>query len=176
MNLKMDPATAETCRQEFMAGTSLRDLAAKHGLSLRTLATYSRAGGWDAQRKLQRTATAVPALMEAVEARVEAVRGDWSARIAGLIENMGSVAERAGDLLARQKFTGTDFRDLASLMRVMIDGIAKLKEMAPAAAGGQTDAAAPVRIMTDDERTERIAELLERARARGAGPAAERAD
>jgi hypothetical protein len=168
MGAKVDAATLATVRQDFMAGMSLRDLADKYGISLRTLATHSKKDEWAVQRDLQRFATTVPMLAEAADRRVEAVKGDWANVIERLTQNMMNAINKAGELLGEQSLEKTDFKDQASLIRVLIDGLAKLKELAPEQTPAEKE---PIKLENDDDRADRITELLERARARRTGSA-----
>lgn len=150
MGAKTDPALVAVMRQEFMAGESLRDLAQKHGLNLRTLARLAKAGDWNCQRGRQRLSTALPKLEKAADARVESIVTDWRGRLESIACQCTSVAGRASDLLNRADLDQADFRDLASLLKIMIDGLSKLREVLPA----RNDLPQTVLGMTHDQAVE----------------------
>ncbi len=77
---------------------------------------------------MQHSATSVPALVEAADRRVEVITQNWRGRLEAICENVGVVAGRAGALLAGNNLKDLDARELATMLKLMIDSLARLRE------------------------------------------------
>lgn len=132
MGAKINDAVIATIKQEFMAGASLRELAVKHGVSLRTLAARSKTEEWAVARDLQQTATAVPALVKAADMRAETVNANWRDVVEGLLGDLMEVSRRSGELLRQSDLSRLDPRELATLIKILGDSAARLAELNPA--------------------------------------------
>lgn len=132
MGAKTDPALVAVMRQEFMAGATLRDLAEKHNLGLRTLARASKDGGWEADRVRQLCCQAVPMLARAADQRVETVEKGWQSRLGNILNSTGEITERVASLLVRQDLSRENYQDLASLLRILTGSLESLRKLIPA--------------------------------------------
>ena len=120
MGQKIDQAKIETIRQEFLSGSTLRSLSGKHGVSLRSLADYSKNGEWEMQRKSQQLATGVEVLASAADKRVAAVVQRHHEDTKGVFDKLQMIADQASAFLADRKaeLEKADFKDLASLLKL----------------------------------------------------------
>jgi hypothetical protein len=130
MTAPINSALIATIRQEFLGGESLRALAAKHGISLRTLASRSKNENWNQQRDLQRSATQLPAVAGAADRRAAQIAKDWKGRLGPLLDRTGEIADRVTELLSQADLSGADFRDLATLLKLLTDAMGKLSSLA----------------------------------------------
>lgn len=138
MGAKTDPALVAVMRQEFMAGARLRQLAGKHGLTLRTLARLSKDEGWEYQRDCQWMSTTLPALEKVADARVEAVNWTWEERLQGAVDFLAIVAERASAMLAGVDIRAADLRDLCGTIKIAVDTLNKIQSIMPAQMANKT--------------------------------------
>lgn len=129
MGAKTDPTRVAVMRQDFMAGASLRQLAEKHGLTLRTLARWSRAGEWDKDRSRQRMSTALPSLERAADERAAAVNKTWEERLQGTIDSLAYVVERTSVMLTHVDMEKSDLRDLCGMLKIAVDALDKIRGM-----------------------------------------------
>jgi formate dehydrogenase maturation protein FdhE len=122
----------ELAKQEFMAGATLRQLAKKHKRHLRTLANWSKEGNWDNERYIQRTATALPVLAETINKA-------WRERVESIVGTLTDVSMHAAILLAGKRLDNLDYRELATLIKLLADSTGRLAELLPKPpAGGES--------------------------------------
>jgi hypothetical protein len=132
MGAKINDAVIAIIKQEFMAGASLRELAVNHGVSLRTLAARSKDEEWAVARDLQQSATAVPALIKAADARAQAVSSAWQDKVGGIMSDLMEVSRRIGELLRLSDLSTMDPRELVTMIKILSDSMARMVDRLPA--------------------------------------------
>ncbi len=132
MGTRIDETKMAAVRQEFLAGGTLRELAARHGISERTLAARSRADGWAETRRLQQTAAMMPALAAAADRRAEVVGDYWKDQVRLILNVTTGVAFRVAEMMRTTSLNNIDARDLTLMLKALTDIMTRLADLVEA--------------------------------------------
>lgn len=115
-------------RSEYMAGASLRELAAKHGISLSSIGNVSSREGWVDRRDSEQLKTIVPEIIESADKRVALVAKNAGEKIVAICDQIQNISGEVVERLSKADFSETDLRDLVVITKTLNDTWVKLQE------------------------------------------------
>ena len=128
---KVPDAIVEACRQDYLSGMSLAEVARKHGLSVRSIKRYAATGKWTSARACHHLSPQLQGLAQAADRRADAVDRKWRERLESILDLLANVTEREAALLQQADTTQADWKDRASLIKLLVSSLADLRHLFP---------------------------------------------
>jgi transposase-like protein len=123
------PATKiAAAKNLFLAGKTLSQVAKETGLSESKLRKVSMAENWGELKNLNQTELSLPALHKSVEIRAESIHRAWRDQVEPLCNVMLAIASRISVTLDNSSMDGLDVRELATMVKILVDSVAKLRD------------------------------------------------
>ena len=132
MSAKISDSLLATCRLDYLGGQSLRQIAEKRKISLKSLANVSKAQQWVEARRLQQFSTQAPALISAATDAVGAVASSWREQVEHTLHSITAICKRAALVLGKRGLDSEDLATLSGVIRVMCEAMPKLADLSNA--------------------------------------------
>jgi hypothetical protein len=136
---RIDPAKIEIARQDFLAGTPLRELAKKHGIGLRTLSQYSKDGGWSAERSRAADCCGIDKIKKiakAADSRARSIDQAWKDRVGLVLDEVSALVAQETALLAAADTSVLTINKRMELLEALTRSLKNLQSILPPNEGG----------------------------------------
>ncbi len=125
----VEPALVAAMRQEFLSGSSTRDIAKKYSIASNTVQRYCKKQKWADDLKSVQMSASLPILVEAADNRAASIVRSYHGRLDSIVDSVSLALDRISSLIAGWDMSEESLQTIGGMQKILTDSLKNTQDL-----------------------------------------------